>query len=360
MSLRRSLIPCLAMMTLIPGLLLAQAKPASDRVEAAAWITHVEGRVFFQNFEKAEADMAVKPGDELNTQKGRIEVEIGEGNWIRLDHNTRVIFTDIQKDTAALSLWEGSLYLHLKNQAVKVRSAQEEHLFQDKGLIRIDIDQNKANILRNPRVADDFDGWSRSRDEALASNEPEIGRYRSPWFYGGAFSPFWGWSQFDWYWGLYPYWSTWSPFLWSYYSWPSWYFGWNPFWFGNPWFNGYGPYFGGFYAGMYIRGGRHADRVIRRDEMRRPQGIAGGSDRVFRPGSSAGNSTAGIYPSRTPTRAIRPSSNPAGSRPTSGTVRSGSPRSMSPRSFAGPGGRSFPGFSGSRSGGSRGGGVRRR
>ncbi|MGA2586884.1 MAG: hypothetical protein ABSF88_07665 [Candidatus Aminicenantales bacterium] len=361
MSLRRFLIPCFAMMALVPALLLGQEKPASDRVEAAAWITHVEGRAFFQNFEKAEADMAVKPGDELNTQKGRVEIEIGEGNWIRLDYNTRVVFTDIQKDSATLSLWEGSLYLHLKDQAVKVRSAQEEDLFQDKGLVRIDIDQNKTKIFKNPRVVDDFDGWSRSRDEALTSSEPEAGRYRSPWFYGGAFSPFWPGSPLDLYGGFYPYWSYWNSYLWSYYSWPSWYFGWNPFWFGNPGFYGYGSYFGGFYAGAYFRGGRPGDRVMRRDDIRRPRGLEGGSNRVLRPGSSTGNSATGIYPSRIPTRAIRPSSNSAGSRTASGTIRSGSLRSIAPRSFAGQGGRSFPGFSGSRSGGSsRGGGGRRR
>ena len=379
MNLRRSLITCFAMLALVPLFLAAQAKPAPDSVEAAAWITHVEGRVFFQNFEKAEVDMAVKPGDELNTQKGRIEIELGEGNWVRLDQNTRVVFTDIQKDSATLSLWEGSLYLHLNNQAVKVRSAQEEHVFQDKGPIRIDADRNKTNIVNNPKVADnpvvadDFDGWSRSRDEALASSEPEAGRYRSPWFYGGAFSPFWPWSPFDWYGGFYPYWSSWSPFLWSYYSWPSWYFGWNPFWYGNPWSYGYGSYFGGFYGGAYGRYGRNyrddrvgrngrpIDRVIGRDQIRRPEGLDGRTVRTLRPGSSTGNATASVYPSRTPTRAIRPSSNSSGARTSSGTIRSGSSRSSAPRSSARPSGRSSSGSSVSRSGGtSRGGGGRRR
>jgi hypothetical protein len=356
------------MMALVPALLLGQEKPASDRVEAAAWITHVEGRAFFQNFEKAEADMAVKPGDELNTQKGRVEIEVGQGNWIRLDYNTRVVFTDIQKDSATLSLWEGSLYLHLKDQAVRVRSAQEEHLFQDKELVRIDVDQNKTKIFKNPRVVDDFDGWSRSRDEELASNEPGAGRYRSPWFYGGAFSPFWPGSPFDWYGGFYPYWSSWSPFMWSYYSWPSWYFGWNPFWYGNPWAYGYGSYFGGFYGGAYGRGfrdnrvSRPIGRVIGRDQIRRPEGLDGRTVRTLRPGSSTGNATASVYPSRTPTRAIRPSSNSSGARTSSGTIRSGSSRSSAPRSSAGSGGRSSSGSSGGRSSGGRssGGGGRRR
>jgi hypothetical protein len=332
------------MLALVPALLLAQAKPAPDSVEAGAWITHVEGRVFFQNFEKAEADMAVNPGDELNTQNGRIEVEIGEGNWIRLDQHTRVVFTDIQKDSAKLSLWEGSIYLRLKNQAVEVRSPKEEHLFQDKGLVRINIDQNETKIIKNPRVADDFDGWNRSRDEEMASSESEAGRYRSPWFYGGAFSPFWSWSSLDWYGWFYPYWSCWRPFLWSYYSWPGWYFGCNPFWFGNPWFFGYGSYFGGFYA----RGGRSFNGVIRRGELRQPRGLEGGPNRMIRHGSSARNSIASIYPSRIPTRAIRSSSYSAASRTAYRTVRSSSTRSTARRSSS----RS--------SGGSRAGGGRRR
>jgi hypothetical protein len=342
MNLKQFLISCFAMLFLVPALLLAQAKPAPDRVEPTAWITHVEGRVFFQNFEKAEADRAVYPGDELNTQKGRIEVEIGEGNWIRLDQHTRVVFTDIQKDSAKLSLWEGSIYLRLKNQAVEVRSPKEEHLFQDKGLVRIDIDQNEAKIIKNPRVADDFDGWNRSREEELASSESESGRYRSPWFFGGVFSPFWPWSPFDWYGGFYPYWSAWRPFMWSCF-WPSWYFGWNPFWYANPWFFGYGSYYGGFYAGGYGRGGRFFNGIIRRGEIRGPQRISG------------------IYPSRIQARAIRSSSNPSGYGKAYRTVRSGSSRSIATRSTSRSGVRSSPRFSGSRSGGSsRGGGGRRR
>jgi hypothetical protein len=364
------------MLVLIPALVAAQAQTTPRTIEPAAWITHVEGRVFFQNFEKAEIDMAVKPGDELNTQAGRIEIELGEGNWVRLDHHTRVIFSDIQKDSATLSLWEGSLYLHLNNQAVKVRSAQEEHVFQDKGLVRIDAAQNKTNIINNPKTADDFDGWSRSRDEALTANEQEAGRYRSPWFYGGAFSPFWPWSPFDWYAGFYPYWSSWGPYAWSYYSWPSWYFGWNPFWYGNPWSYGYGGYFGGYYAGVYGRWGRNfrndrvgrpIDRMIGRDQIRRPLGLEGSMNRSLRPSSSTRSSAVGNYPSRTPTRAIRPSSNTSGSRSMSGTVRSGS-RSATSRSSFGSGGRSSSGFSGGRSSGGRssggggrvGGGGRRR
>jgi len=342
MNLRRFLIPCFAVLALVPALLPAQAKSAPASVEATAWITHVDGRVFFQNFEKAEVDMAVNPGDEINTQRGRIEVELGEGNWIRLDQHTRVVFADFQKDSATLSLWEGSVYLHLRNQTVKIRSPKDEHLFQDKGLVRIDIDQNEAKILKNPRVADDFGDWNQIREEELASNGAEAGRYDSPQFTGGAFPPFWSWSPTDFYGWFYPYWSFGRPFMWPYYAWPSWYFGWNPFWYGDFWYYGYGGYFGGFYARGYGRGGHRFDGEIRRGGFR-------GTQRV-----------SGIYPSRTATRAIRPLSNSARSRTAYGATRSGSSRSIATRSSSRAGGRSSSGSSGSRSGGtSRSGGSSR-
>jgi hypothetical protein len=331
------------MLVLVPALLLAQAKLVPDSVESGAWITHVEGRVFFQNFEKAETDMAVNPGDELNTQNGRIEVELGEGNWIRLDRHTRVVFTDIQKDSAKLSLWEGSLYLRLKNQAVEVRSPKEEHLFQNKELVRINIDQNETKIFKNPPVADDFDGWNRGRDEELASSESEAGRSRSPWFYGGAFSPFWSWSSLDWYGWYYPYWSCFRPFLWSYYAWPCWYFGCDPFWFGSSWFYGYGSFFRGYYA----RGWRSFNGEIRRGDLRQIRGLEGGPNRLIRSGTSARHSLSGIYPSRISTRAIR-SSSYSTARTGSRATRSGSTRSTAR-------------YSSSRSsGGSRSGGGHRR
>jgi len=338
MNPKRLLLSCFALLALVPALLLAQTKAAPESTETGAWITHVEGRVFFQNFEKAEADMAVNPGDEINTQKGRIEIELGEGNWVRLDQHTRLVFTDIRKDSATLSLWEGSVYLHLNNQAVKVRSPKDEKLFQEKGLVRIDCDQNETKFVKNPQVADDFAEWNQRREEEQAASVSIAGRYASPWVFGGAFSPFGFWSPLDWYGCLYPYWSAWGPFMWSYY-WPSWYFGWNPFFYGDSWFFGMGRYPRGFFAGGYGRGGRPLDGVIRR-------GGFGGERRI-----------SGIYPSRIQARAIRPSSSSSGHGTSYRTTRSGSSGATAVRSPSRSGGRSFGGSSGSRSGGSsRGGG----
>jgi hypothetical protein len=338
---KRSFLLCFALLALVPALLLAQTKAAPENAGAEAWITHVEGRVFFQNFEKAAADMAVNPGDEINTQTGRIEIELGEGNWIRLDRHTRVVFTDIQKDTATLSLWEGSVYLHLKNQAVKVRSPKGESLVQEKGLVRIDSDQNETKIVKNSQAADDFAEWNQRREEEQAASVSIAGRYTSPWAFGGAFSPFGFWSPMDWYGCLYPYWSAWGPYMWPYY-WPSWYFGWSPFFYGDYGLFGMGYYPRGFFARGYGRGGRPRDGDIRR-------GGFGGERRI-----------SGIYPSRIQARTIRPSSSSSRYGTSARTTRSGSSASsgaIAGRSTSRSGGGSSSG--GSRSGGSRSGGSSR-
>jgi len=350
------LLSVLIALALLPAVLAAQGSTIVLKKKpetSAAWINHVEGRAFFQDFEKVERDEAVQPGDEINTQNGRVEIELGEGNWIRIDHNTRVVFTDIQKNSAMLSLWEGSLYLNLKSAAVKVRSAQEEHLFQDKGLVRIDVDKNGTQIFKNPRVADSFDGWSQGRDEELARNESGYPAWRAPLFGGWGFSPFWPWSAYDWYMGFHPLWPYYDPFLWSYYAWPSWYFGWNPYWAWNSWYFGGYPFYG-YYSGFGYRGGLYGRNVIGRGQIGRPRGMIGTDGRQLRQvrsGSSSLGASSSVYPSRM-ARAIRPTSSASHARTGSGTVRSVTSRSGSSRSTSGFSGRSSGGGSIGRSGGS--------
>ena len=364
------LLSILTALVLLPALLAAQGTIVTKKkpeTSPGAWINHVEGKVFFQDFEKAEPDKAVRPGDELVTQNGRVEIELGDGNRVRLDRNTRVVFSDIQGSAATLNLWEGRLYLHLRGLAVTVRSAQEEHEFRDEGLVRIDVDRNKTEIYRDPRVADDFDSWSRGRDQALAREEEssEASYGRAPLFGGWAFSPFWPWSGYDWYMGFHGLWPYYDPFLWSYYAWPSWYFGWNPYGMWNSWyFGGYPSY--GFYAGYGRNGGRYGDRnggAIRRDQIVRPRGAGAGEGRQIRADGAGTRSVTSVRPSRVE-RAIRPTSGASGSRTGAGAARSVSPRSSAPRSISGGSGRSSGGGMVSRpTGGSvrgGGGGVRRR
>jgi hypothetical protein len=221
-----------------PTMLLAQGKPQADTRETASDITYVEGEVFFQNFERAEADMAIKQGDELFTEQGRVEVYLGRGNWLRLDQHTRVVFTSLQRESIKLSVGQGSIYLHLENKVVEVRTPQE-NFYPERGIYRLDVEKNKAEIYENPRIVDRFDSWSSSRDEELSYPEDEP--YYDRWWYS------YGWRPY-----LYGNW-WWSP----YWYWPYGYAGWDPMW-------DYYPYY--YYRYPYYYG----RRTIRKGELRRP------------------------------------------------------------------------------------------
>lgn len=314
--------------------------------------------------------MAVKQGDELNTEKGRVEVNLGKGNWVRLDQHTRVVFTDFQSELMTLSLWQGSLYLQLNNQMVKVRSPQDEHSFQEEGLYRVDVKKNKTEVYENPRVVDRFDSWSQRREERAVRREyePNYGEaYPYDGWTGWTFSPLWPWSAFDWYMGWYPIWNYYNPYLWSFHYWPTWYFGWNPFWYWNTWYYGYYPYgygygygYGHYYDYNTRSYRRYGQTVIRKDQLRPLRGIIRKTDRAVQSAPLTLNSPRKIYPSRI-TSGIRRPSYSSGSRVYSRFSGSFSSRFTTSRSFSNPSYRSFSGRSFSRSSGSsHSGGIRRK
>jgi len=356
----------------LPILLLSQNAPQAATEETSAFISHIEGIVSFQNFEKAELQMIVKPGDELITGKGMVEIELADRNWVRLGPQTRVVFTDLQKETAILSVWQGSIYLQLTDQTVKVRSPQRERSFRGGRLYRVDVEKNKTDVYEDPRVVDKFDSWSRGLTEETVYREYEPYPRRDYAYSGGmgwTFSPWWPWSRLDWVMGWSPFWHHYDPYFWSFHIWPTWYFGWNPYWSWNSWYYGYSPYYfgygygfyGNYFPGFYGRSGR---TVIRKDQLQEPRGIVRTANPVLRSSPSSLSPRGKIYPSRI-APSNRTSSSLSSSRIYSRPSRSYSPRLTVPRSFSSSSYRSFSGPSISRSfsprsSGRSSGGTRRR
>ncbi len=196
-----------ALFLVFPVLLPAQARTQGEPRGTVGFISHTEGEVFFQNNERAEPDMVVTQGDELMTQKGRAEVDLGRGNWLRLDEHTRVSLTSLQKNSVKLSVEQGSIYLHLESKTAEVRTPTETFR-PESGLCRVDVEKNKAKIYDNPRVVDRFDSWNSRLEERLnrpeyESNYGDYGNYgygygnwyggwRNPYGWGGAHIPIGG------------------------------------------------------------------------------------------------------------------------------------------------------------------------
>lgn len=182
-------------------------QPQVTETENGCFITYIEGAAFFQNFTKAEVDMEILPGDELITRRGRIETYLGNGNFLRMDRNTRVAFVKLGEKATSLGIWNGSVYLAI-NTVIEVQ-APDQNFVLNPGLYRIDIEKDRTKVYQNPRVADNFDSWSYDRDNEI--NHPattETGYLHNS--YG--LSSYWSWR---WYF-LYQSW-CWSPYRYCFY-----------------------------------------------------------------------------------------------------------------------------------------------
>jgi hypothetical protein len=288
-------------------------------------ITYLEGRVDL-NSNPAEAGQPLYKGDELSTQKGRVEVCL-DGNYLRLNQYSKVVFTDL------VDILFGEVYVEAET-PMKIKTPQE--VLSLEGEWRIEVDRYKTRKFQNPMLVDDFDKWNYRRQKELAQIAKEERRYpdyRDYWY--------WYWYYY-WYWPPL-YWHIWYPYYYCvFWYWTGWYY----------------PYYG-YYSYSY-----RYDRVlttIRKDQIQK----RAPSVRTIPPresGVSSVKSAGKVYPSSHFSRPTvsRLSSASSKSLSRSPSFRSSSSPLFKSPSFSGPHSFSAPSFSRS-SGLSRGSGsVRRR
>jgi len=186
-------------------------------------VTYVEGEAFFQSFTKVGVDMEILPGDELITRRGRIEAYLGNGNFLRMDRNTRVAFVKLGENATLLGIWNGSIYLAIKT-AIEVQ-APDQNFVLDPGSYRIDIEKDRTKVYQNPRVVDSFDSWSYERDNEI--NHPattETGYLHDSYGLYSYWSWRWNFLYHSWYWNSYYWYFSWSPIWHSYHSYFYWHY----------------------------------------------------------------------------------------------------------------------------------------
>ncbi|UCC38337.1 MAG: hypothetical protein JSV96_10875 [Candidatus Aminicenantes bacterium] len=235
------------------------------------WISYIEGDVRLNN-RSARIEGRVIEGDELYTQEGRVEVCL-DGDYLRLNHHTKIVFATLQDDSILLDVRYGEVYVQ-SERTIGFLTPHENFAIQ--GIYRIEVDRYSTQKFHNPMYEDDFDKWSYWREKEAAQEryyaeeyEEEEEPYRTiayP-YYGGI-------SWWTWYphWGWWPYW-YWSDWYWGWHSfwyWSSWHYGWHPFWSWTNWYRySYYPY----YSNYYYR--NNARLMVRKDQLKRrtPQNL---------------------------------------------------------------------------------------
>jgi hypothetical protein len=136
-----------------------EAKDAKPTSPSFARLSYVDGNAYIQRaadlaYEEGQVNMPIAEGDRIGTTDGRVEIYLGKKNYLRLDQNAKVDFLNLPKNNANLirvRQWAGNLYLDVatleKEKAIEVLTSDATFYILDKGLYRIDVNENKETEI---------------------------------------------------------------------------------------------------------------------------------------------------------------------------------------------------------------------
>jgi len=122
--------------------------------DSFARLSFITGSTYIQrasdlSYEEGVVNMPVTEGDRLGTTDGRAEIYLGRGNYVRLDHNTKIDFfklPDRRSDLVQLQIWSGNVYFNLRSlereKSVEIHTPDISLYILDEGLYRIDVREN--------------------------------------------------------------------------------------------------------------------------------------------------------------------------------------------------------------------------
>ncbi len=140
-------------------------------------ITYAEGEIYSQ-------------GNKLTTEKGRVEIRLGEANFLRLDKNTIITFNP-------LKLWKGSIYIRVNAGIIEIQTIYDKNFILGNGLYRLDVKNNRIEYFKGDRPIDRFASWNNGRERQEFVNF--LGRYGS-WRRHSIYG--WTWIPLHSYWRL--------------------------------------------------------------------------------------------------------------------------------------------------------------
>ncbi len=123
-------------------------------------ISFLSGTSFIQrasglSYEEVSENMPVTEGDRIGTADGRMEINFGNGNYIRLDRNTKIDFTRLPRSTSSftqIQLWSGSIIISLgtleTEKHLEIRTPDMSAYLLDKGEYRLDVEDGKKTRIQ--------------------------------------------------------------------------------------------------------------------------------------------------------------------------------------------------------------------
>jgi len=116
-------------------------------------LNYVTGNAYIQKaadlgYEAAVQNMPLIKGDRLGTLDGRVELYLENGNYLRLNNETKIdlmSLPDKETDLIQVRIWSGNVYLSLRQikreKSIEIHTPDASFYVLDKGLYRLDVDQ---------------------------------------------------------------------------------------------------------------------------------------------------------------------------------------------------------------------------
>jgi len=117
-------------------------------------LSYVKGDVYVQRgqdlgYEQGEVNLVVVEGDKIGTKDGRVEIQLGRRNYLRLDGSTQVDLVNLPRsdsDPAKLNLLSGSIFLRInsldREKNFEIHTPDASFYILEEGLYRVDVRDN--------------------------------------------------------------------------------------------------------------------------------------------------------------------------------------------------------------------------
>ncbi len=213
-SLKRLWGTLTALAVVFPFLAFGQSAAYYDR--SYTRMSYVQGDVYVQRaqdlgYEKGEINLVVVQGDKIGSRAGRLEIQLGRRNYLRLDNDTQVDLINLpgrDGDPTKLHVLAGSIFLRVqtldREKNFEVHTPDASFYLLTAGSYRVDVRENREtefSVISGsaeaageegsvsvedgqqvsaangrftsapgalPARSDDFGGWNESRDASYA------------------------------------------------------------------------------------------------------------------------------------------------------------------------------------------------
>jgi hypothetical protein len=137
----------------LPFLAYGQSSSYYDR--SYIRMSYVQGDVFVQRaqdqgYEKGELNLVVVAGDKLGSRAGRLEIQLGRRNYLRLDNDTQVDLVNLPSrdgDPTKLHVLDGSVFLRIqtldREKNIEVHTPDASFYILTAGAYRVDVRENR-------------------------------------------------------------------------------------------------------------------------------------------------------------------------------------------------------------------------